>query len=101
MSEGPYGPACEVLDDRHPHGPGWYLIAANNRVEVGPYPTQEAAERAAERLEREARGINPAPWWPLRSPRGLLIGTRVKPKQIGHRRPAGTCSPEGVDTYSE
>lgn len=86
MTDGPYGPSCEVLADRHPHGPGWYLIAANHRVEVGPYPDREAAEAAAVLLDEQTRGVNPGPWWPLLSPRGLLIGTRIKPRQVEHRK---------------
>lgn len=64
---------------------GWYLIAANRRVEAGPFPTREAARRAARWMDEQGEGVNPAPWRPLFSRSGLLVGSRWRPA----RKPSG------------
>ena len=66
---------------------GWYLIAANGRVEAGPFQDEAAAEYAARWMDDEARGVNPAPWLPKYSHAGLQIGSRWRPT-----RPAGQAA---------
>lgn len=63
---------------------GWYLIAANQRVEAGPFADELEANAAAVWMDEHARGVNPAPWSPLFSRTGLQIGSRWRPT-----RPAG------------
>lgn len=82
-----YPPTCEVLPQRQPWGPGWYLIAANRRVEAGPFSTQEEAEAVASYMDEHSLGVNPSPWRPAFSPRGLTIGTRVR----ATRHKVGAC----------
>jgi hypothetical protein len=53
-------------------------VAANRRVEAGPFASQEDAEAAAVWMERNVRGVNPEPWHPVHTAKGLLIGSRVK-----------------------
>lgn len=75
MSE--YAPACDL----HPvqgSGPGWYLIGANGIVEAGPFQDDHLAEAHAEWLEDRSLGVNPSPWSPEHSQRGLLIGSRYR-----------------------
>lgn len=62
---------------------GWYLIAENNRVEAGPFPDEDAAQRGAVWLEVSGRGVNPSPWRPLFSRTGLRIGSRWRPTRHG------------------
>lgn len=60
------------------NGPGWYLIAANKIVELGPFASDEDAQFAAEWMDNHGWGRNPAPWTPCWSPRGMTLDTRKR-----------------------
>jgi len=79
-------PSCQVgvpgvmpLAPGRSRAPGWYLIAANNRAEAGPFATEAEARAGARWLDDHVLGVNPAPWLPVYSAKGLVIGSRVKP----------------------
>lgn len=72
------GTVCQITPGTIPWGPGWYLIAANTRVEAGPFLTQDTATHAADVLDARSEGVHPAPWEPRYSAIGLLIGSRVR-----------------------
>lgn len=55
---------------------GWYLIAANNRVEAGPFDSEEQAVDGAYFLEVVSGGVHPSPWFPRFSRTGLQVGSR-------------------------
>ena len=76
----PWGLVCDLVPERLPHGPGWYLIAANDRVECGPFASMAAALRAGAWLEDNGMGVHPGPWTLRWSATGLLIGSRTKPR---------------------
>lgn len=80
------GTACQLVPGTIPWGPGWYLVAANTRVEAGPFLTEEAAAHAARWLDNQCLGVHPAPYVPRHSRTGLLIGSRVRDRK-----------PQGVD----
>lgn len=85
-----YPPSCQVLPGpRRTTGPGWYLVARNMRVEAGPFTSTEEADHYAQWMDENSMGVNPAPWRPRWSPTGLLIGTRVKPRE---RMPQGSLT---------
>lgn len=86
-----YAPSCELtVPGRLPeHGAGWYLVASNARVEVGPFLTREHAERAAEWLDDEGRGVNPGPWVAVWSRSGLIIGSRWRNRPLALDAVAG------------
>lgn len=75
-----YAPSCDlhVPGRIGTHGPGWYLVAANDRVEAGPFPCETTAERAAQWLDDQGMGVNPAPWTWRHSAVGLLVGSRFR-----------------------
>lgn len=75
---------CQITPGTIPWGPGWYLVAANTRVEAGPFLTEQAAERAAEWLDENSEGVHPAPWTPRHSAVGLIIGSRVRDRSKKH-----------------
>lgn len=58
--------------------PGWYLIAANKIVELGPFASETAAEAGAHWMDLHGYGRNPAPWTPTWSPRGMTLDTRKR-----------------------
>lgn len=60
---------------------GWYLIAADQRVEAGPFATEGDAVRAAGWLDDHGMGAHPAPWRPHFSRAGLSIGNRWRPRR--------------------
>lgn len=72
------GTVCQLTPGTIPWGPGWFLIAANSRVEAGPFLTEESARHAAGWLHDNAMGVHPSPWQPRYSAVGLIIGSRVR-----------------------
>lgn len=78
-----YGPSCDVVPGTGGRKPGWYLVAANLRVEAGAFSSQAEAEEAAVWLESQSRGVHPYPWKPVYTRHGLLVGTRLKRKPPG------------------
>lgn len=72
------GTACSLVPGVVSWGPGWYLIAANLRVEAGPFIAVEDAMSAAVWLDDQSEGVHPAPWAPRYSTTGLLIGSRIR-----------------------
>lgn len=85
-----YGPSCDLIPGVMRGGKqGWYLVAANFRVEAGPFASVEDAQVAAFWMDEECRGVHPAPWRPVWARNGLLIGTRLKPERVGLDRVAG------------
>ena len=86
-----YALACEVrIPGVQPHGPGWYLVSVNTRVEAGPFLSPCCARAAATWLDDQARGVNPAPWHPAYSGSGLVIGSRLRLRRV----PLQNVSPE-------
>ena len=74
--------ACDLnLPGVQPWGPGWFLIAANKRVESGPYEDERAALDAAFWMEDNGYGVHPLPWTPRHSATGLIIGSRSRRKE--------------------
>lgn len=75
-----YAPSCDlnVPGRMATHGPGWYLIAENQRVEAGPFATDTDARMAARWMEDNGWGVNPAPWSTRHSAVGLLVGSRFR-----------------------
>lgn len=65
---------------------GWYLIAANSRVEVGPFADEDTAARAARWLEDRGLGVYPSPWSPRFSRTGLAVGSRWRPARPARQR---------------
>lgn len=63
---------------RQPHGPGWFLISSNGRVEAGPFLGMGPAFVAAQWMEDHSRGVNPGPWRPVYSRIGLVVGSRYR-----------------------
>lgn len=75
-----YALACEIVPGTlSGTRTGWYLVAANRRVEAGPFATEQDAHDAAWWLEDRGRGVNPSPWVPQFSRTGLQIGSRWRP----------------------
>jgi len=66
--------------------PGWYLIAANSKVEAGPFRDQAQAEGAARWMDDQALGVNPLPYVAVEAPRGLIIGSRYRTGRRGGNR---------------
>lgn len=103
------GTVCQITPGTIPWGPGWYLIAANTRVEAGPFLTEESALYAAHWLDEACMGVHPTwepeepedgsepapvpPYQPRYSAAGLLIGSRVrdrkKNQELGSLQDAG------------
>lgn len=73
-----YAPTCDRIPGTIPHGPGWYLVAANRRVEAGPFASRLAALAAARWMDDHGRGVNPAPWQPVQSRTRLMVGARYR-----------------------
>lgn len=72
-------PACDLaIPGRLPHGPGWYLAASNAITEAGPFATEQAAEQAADWMDANGYGVNPGPYSPFYSPKGVTVGIRRK-----------------------
>lgn len=85
---------CQLTPGTIPWGPGWFLIAANDRVEAGPFLTEDAALYAGDWLEDSCMGVHPAwelgvkyddgeeydgpPYQPRYSAVGLIVGSRVR-----------------------
>lgn len=85
---------CQLTPGTIPWGPGWYLVAANTRVEAGPFLTEDAALHAGAWLDANALGVHPAwerddddtddempPYLPRHSAVGLIIGSRVRDRR--------------------
>jgi hypothetical protein len=53
-------------------------VAKNRRVEAGPFSTEADALEVAAYMDEHSLGVNPSPWKPMHSPRGLTIGTRIR-----------------------
>lgn len=70
-------PSCEIgiPGVQAGGGPGWYLVARSTVVEAGPFPCIITALHAAAWLHHQGRGVNPAPWLPVKS-KGLVVGSR-------------------------
>jgi hypothetical protein len=69
---------CQITPGTITWGPGWYLVAANARVEAGPFLTEQAAAHAAEWLDDSSLGVHPSPWEPRYSAVGLIVGSRIR-----------------------
>lgn len=92
---------CElVAPGRLPHGPGWYLAAANGITEAGPFGTRWAAVQAAEWLEDRGYGVNPSPYKPFYSSRGVLVGIRRK-DMVGSYHTTETGDTTNVDHHPD
>lgn len=97
-----YSPTCEVnVPGRQPHGPGWFLISSNGRVEVGPFAGMAPALYAAAWLEDNDRGVNPGPWEPIYSRTGLIVGSRYRNRPAKPPEEAQPFDTGRVDAYSE
>lgn len=72
-----------VVPGVQPWGPGWYLIGANNLVELGPFSTPQDAEYAAAWMDEHGYGRNPLPYSVHWSPRGLKFDTRRRDRHRG------------------
>lgn len=84
-----YAPSCGLLPGLLPHGPGWYLVSLGNAtVEAGPYRTETDALQASLWMDDEGLGVNPQPYQPIYSWRGLVIGSRRR-----QGRPRRTLTP--------
>lgn len=77
--------SCSLVPGVIPWGPGWYLIAANARVEAGPFPDEATALLAGSWLEDRSQGVHPAfenppgpPYLPTFSAVGLIVGSRKR-----------------------
>lgn len=78
-----YAPSCDLVPGRQEHGPGWYLVSmANSFVEAGPFPTEREAILAGLWMDDEARGVNPQPYEPVYSRRGIIVGSRRRPGRV-------------------
>lgn len=92
------GTTCQLTPYTQPWGPGWYLIAANDRVEAGPFATPADAERASAWLDDRCLGVHPAweqgevygdgeppyhgpAYQPRWSSSGLLVGSRIRTRK--------------------
>lgn len=75
------GTVCQLLPGTVRWGPGWYLVAANGRVEGGPFLTALAACQGADWMDERCLGVHPGPWVPRYSGQGLLIGSRVRVRE--------------------
>lgn len=82
------GTACDMVPGTGPWGPGHYLIAANGRVEAGPFTAIPDALTALVWLEKVGHGIHPAPWTTRHSRHGLLIGSRIRERDRSPERVA-------------
>lgn len=74
---------CQLVPGTIDWGPGWYLVAANARVEAGPFPSEAAALAGGGWLEDGAMGVHPAwevgpPYLPRYSQVGLIVGSRLR-----------------------
>ena len=85
-----YAPSCDVTPpNRLPHGPGWYLVSlTNGYVEAGPWATEAQALEASLWMDDEAQGVNPQPYTPVYSSRGMIVGTRRRPGRKRRQRAA-------------
>ena len=72
------GTTCALVPGTIDWGPGWYLVADNQRVEAGPFLTELAAYAVAQWLDDRALGVHPAPYRARHSRTGLLIGSRIR-----------------------
>lgn len=61
-------------------------MAANSRVEAGPFATDVDAKEGAVWLDDECLGVHPGPYVPRYSATGLLIGSRVRERR---KKPRG------------
>lgn len=86
-----YGPACDLIPGTIGKVRGWYLIAANGRVEAGAFASEADALAAAEWLDDNSRGVHPYPWTVTWARQGLLVGTRLK-KATRKRVPPNTLT---------
>lgn len=78
-----YAPSCDRVPGVLPHGPGWYLVSMQNQyVEAGPFGSEGDAIMAGLWMDDEARGVNPQPYEPVYSFRGMIVGTRRRPGRI-------------------
>lgn len=75
------GTTCSVVPGTIPWGPGWYLVAANTRVEAGPFLTEDSAAHAAAWLDDQALGVHPEPYVPRYSASGLIVGSRIRERK--------------------
>lgn len=75
------GTACQIVPGTVRWGPGWYLVAANQRVEAGPFLSEPDAVLAARWLDDECLGVHPAPYSTRWSGQGLLIGSRIRDRR--------------------
>lgn len=74
-----HGPSCQVgVPGVQAFGPGYFLVAANKRVECGPFDTEQDASKAAEWLEDQSLGVHPYPWRVVYTPVGLLVGSKCR-----------------------
>jgi len=87
-----YAPTCGLpAPGSLPHGPGWYLVAANEVVEAGPFATADEAHAAAGWLDEQGLGVNPYPWEPVFSLRGVVVGARRRVGRNQQRAQAVSC----------
>lgn len=95
------GTVCQLTPGTIPWGPGWYLVAANARVEAGPFLTEASALYASHWLDETGHGVHPTlepteeeeyppAYRPRYSGQGLLIGSRVRDRKKGQRGLAET-----------
>lgn len=92
MADYPWGLVCDLVPGRIQHGPGWYLVAANDRVEAGPFPSIAASLRGMSWMEDNGMGVHPGPWTLRWSSVGLLIGTRIRTHRPTRRARALTVT---------
>lgn len=69
---------CDLVPGVTPWGPGWYLVALNDRVEAGPFASGADAALGAWWLDEHSHGVHPSPWMLRWSGTGLLIGSRIR-----------------------
>jgi hypothetical protein len=72
---------CDLVPGVVRWGPGWYLIAANDRVEAGPFTSEADAALGAWWLDEHGLGVHPAPWMLRWSGSGLLVGSRIRDRK--------------------
>lgn len=75
------GTCCDVVPGVVRWGPGWYLVAANDRVECGPFLSEIDAAAATWWLDEHGMGVHPAPWVLRFSRTGLMIGSRIRDRK--------------------